>query len=65
MTTMTQTQADRIHETTARVVATMRAEADAAEARGDLAGAQAIRRIADSRERAGNRAHAGARIGRA
>lgn len=65
MTTMTQAQADRIHERTAKVVANMRAEADAAEARGDLTGALALRRIADSRERAGNRAHAGARIGRA
>lgn len=65
MTKMTQTQADRIHERTATVVANMRSQADAAEARGDIAGAETLRTLADSRERAGNRAHAGARIGRA
>lgn len=65
MSTMTQAQADRIHERTATVVANMRREADAAQARGDVAGAESLRTLADSRERAGNRAHAGARIGRA
>jgi len=65
MTNMTQTQADRIIERTARIVADMRAEADAAEARGNIEAAEAGRRIADSRERAGMRAHVGARIGRA
>lgn len=65
MSTMTSTQADRIHARTAEIVANMRRDADAAEAAGNLEGATALRTIADSRERAGNRARAGARIGRA
>lgn len=63
--TVTQTQADRIAARTAQVVSKMRADADAAEARGDLKGATALRTLADSRERAGARAKVGARIGRA
>jgi hypothetical protein len=65
MTTMTSTQADRIHARTAQIVARMRADADAAEKAGNLSGAQALRDIADSRERAGMRARAGAHIGQA
>ena len=65
MSTMTQTQADRIHARTAQIVATMRADADAAEARGDITGANALRTLADSRERAGMRGHAGAHVGQA
>lgn len=64
MSTMTQTQADRIHNITETVVARMRADADAAEAQGNTEGARAMRAIADSRERAGMRAHAGAKMGR-
>jgi hypothetical protein len=65
MMILTQAQADRIHAQTATVVANMRAEADMAEANGNPIGAQTLRRFADSRERAGMRAHAGARVGRA
>ena len=64
MSTMTKTQADRIHARTAQIVERMRADAEAAEALGDLEGATALRRIADSRERAVSRAREGARIGR-
>ncbi|MBN0040194.1 hypothetical protein JN535_08445 [Cellulosimicrobium cellulans] len=62
---MTSTQADRIAARTAAIVKKMRADADAAEAKGDHAGAAALRTLADSRERAGARAKVGARIGRA
>ena len=62
---MTQTQADRIHARTAQTVQRMRHDADAAQAAGDHEGAAALRLLADSRERAGMRAHAGAVIGRA
>lgn len=65
MNTVTATQADRIAARTAQVVAKMRRDADAAEAKGDHAGATALRTLADSRERAGARAKVGARIGRA
>ena len=65
MDRMTQTQADRINARTAEVVAKMRQEADAAEAKGDTNGAAALRLLADSRERAGSRARVGARISRA
>ena len=65
MSTMTATQAARIHERTAQIVTKMRAEADAAENAGDVAGAESLRLIANSRERAGMRAREGARIGRA
>lgn len=65
MTTMSKAQADRIHARTAAIVERMRNDADAAEARGDIAGATALRRTADSRERAGGKAHEGAVIGRA
>lgn len=65
MSTVTSTQAARIAARTAQTVANMRADADAAEARGDVEGANALRRMADSRERAGARAKVGARIGRA
>ncbi len=65
MTNMTQTQADRIADRTAHIVATMRTQADALEASGDINSAQAMRTLADSRERAGAHARAGARIGRA
>ena len=65
MNTVTSTQADRIAARTAQIVANMRAEADAAEAKGNLKGAQALRDLADSRERAGSRARVGARIGQA
>lgn len=65
MDTVTSTQAERIAARTAQSVATMRANADAAEAKGDTAGATALRNLADSRERAGSRAKVGARIGRA
>ncbi|MBO9555571.1 hypothetical protein [Cellulomonas sp.] len=61
---VTQTQAARVAARTAEVVARMRAEADAAEARGDLLGAESLRRTADSRERAGARVRPGARIAR-
>ena len=59
---MTQTQADRIHARTERIVSAMRTDADTAEARGDLKGATALRTLADSRERAGQRARVGAKI---
>lgn len=62
MRTITATQADRIAARTAVIVANMRADADAAERAGDLEGAAALRMIADSRERAGARAHVGAKI---
>lgn len=65
MNTVTSTQADRMAARTAQIVATMRADADAAEASGDFAGAKALRDLADSRERAGARAKVGARIGQA
>lgn len=64
MSTMTKTQADRIVARTATIVARMRADANALEARGERTAADAIRRVADSRERAGMRAREGARIGR-
>lgn len=60
--TVTAAQAERIAARTAAIVANMRRDADAAEARGDLKGATALRTLADSRERAGARAHVGARI---
>lgn len=65
METLTATAAQRIAQRTALAVAGMRADADAAEARGDLEGAAALRLFADSRERSTSRAHAGAKIGRA
>ena len=65
MTNMTQTQADRIIERTARIVADMRSQADVAATQGLWLIAADLRRTADSRERAGMRAHVGARIGRA
>lgn len=65
MRTMTQADADRIHAHTAEVVANLRAQADAADAAGNAAGAASLRRLADSRERATLRAHAGTRIGQA
>lgn len=65
MSTVTSTQAERIAARTAQIVANMRADADAAEANGDHAGAKALRDLADSRERAGSRARVGARIGQA
>jgi len=65
MDIMTTAQAERVAQRTAQVVARMRSDADEAERRGDHNGAQAMRELADSRERAGRRAHAGARIGRA
>lgn len=65
MNTVTQTQADRIAARTAQIVSNMRRDADAAEAKGDIAGAEVLRTLADSRERAGARAKVGARIGRA
>ena len=65
MNRVTQTQADRIAARTAQIVSKMRADADDAQARGDIDAAEALRRIADSRERAGARAKVGARIGRA
>lgn len=64
MSAMTQTQADRIHARTAAIVANMRKDADAAEAKGDITGATALRTLADSRERATSKARAGAKIGR-
>ena len=65
MNTVTSTQVDRIAARTAQIVANMRADADAAEAKGVTKGTQALRDLADSRERAGARAKVGARIGRA
>lgn len=79
MNTVTSTQADRIAARTAKIVATMRAEADALEAAGGpsdvldptypsitrASAVEDIRRTADSRERAGARAKVGAKIGRA
>lgn len=65
MRTMTQADANRIHEHTATLVANLRAQADAAEAAGNETGAASLRRLADSRERATLRARAGARIGQA
>lgn len=65
MSTITEAQAQRIAQRTASLVAKMRDDADAAEARGDLEGATSLRQIADSRERAGARARVGAKIGRA
>lgn len=65
MNTVTATQAERIAARTAQIVANMRRDADAAEAKGDIEGATALRRLADSRERAGARAKVGARIGQA
>lgn len=62
---MTAEQAERIHARTARIVARMRRDADDAEAVGDVAGATALRRFADSRERAGAKAREGALIGKA
>ena len=58
-------QAGRVAARTAQVVSAMRADADAAEARGDREGAAALRGLADSRERAGARVRVGARVGRA
>lgn len=63
MHVMTAEQAARIQTRTIAVVARMRADADAAAARGDHAGADALRFLADSRERATANARAGARIG--
>lgn len=65
MNTVTATQAERIAARTARIVAEMRQNADAAECAGDIEGAAVLRRLADSRERAGARAKVGARIGQA
>jgi len=64
MSTVTSTQAERIAARTAAGVAKMRQDADAAQARGNIEGAKALRDLADSRERAGARAKTGARIGR-
>lgn len=65
MRIMTQVEAERIRSRTARVVAEMRAEARDLDAAGRHDDAAVARRIADSRERAGMRARAGAKIGRA
>ena len=62
--TVTAAQAERIAARTAQVVTRMRAEADAAEAAGNLSGAKALRDLADSRERAGAKGREGARITR-
>ncbi len=62
MSTVTATQADRVAARTAATVARMRTDADAAEARGDITGATALRTLADSRERAGARVRVGAKI---
>lgn len=64
MSTMTATQAAKIQDHTATLVAQMRSDADVAETAGNSEGARALRMIADSRERAGQHARAGARIGR-
>jgi hypothetical protein len=61
--TITAPQADRIHARTAAIVAKMRQDADAAEARGDLKGADALRRLAESRERVTSRVREGSRVG--
>lgn len=65
MSIMTADQADRIHANTARIVASIRRQADEAERAGDTAGAAILRNQANARERIGMRAHAGARIGQA
>ena len=65
MNTVSNEQARRAAERTAAAVAKMRDDADAAERRGDIEGANALRQIADSRERAGARVRVGAQIGRA
>lgn len=65
MDTITTTQADLIAARRARIVAKHRADADAAEQRGDHDGARALRTLADSADSAYTRAHVGARIGRA
>jgi hypothetical protein len=65
MSTMTQAQADRIHERTMQIVADMRRRAESAACSGQWLIAADLNRLADSRERAGAHAHAGARIGRA
>lgn len=62
MKTISAPQADRIAARTATIVARFRTDADAAEAAGDLAGAEALRTLADSRERAGARARVGAKV---
>lgn len=65
MDMVTDGQAARIAERTARIVATWRANADEMERRGRTDDARAMRALADSRERAGSLARVGARIGRA
>lgn len=65
MRTMTEVEAQRIRAGTVHVVAKMRAEARDLDAAGHHGHAAVTRRIADSRERAGLRARAGAKIGRA
>lgn len=60
--TVTTAQAERVAARTAAIVERMRADADAAEAKGDTKGAAALRQIADSRERAGAKVRTGARV---
>ena len=65
MGAVTSTQADRILARTAGIVARMRADADAADRKGDHATAALWRGTADSRERATANVRVGQRIGQA